>query len=325
MKMAFRNVLFFLTSSCFATQLDVETEDFLRGFSETFTSIAHLSIPEQRNTIKEMFRIPEELLEPIASTEDRIVSGRNGPINIRIFSPKKGDGLSVIVYFHRGGWVYGSVEESEMICRKMANKVGAHVVAVEYRLSPEHQFPIPLQDCYDTVKWVVSNAASFNGNPGKVILCGESAGGNLAAATALMIRDRNEFSVAAELLIYPILTSDLNRGHYDESPDKSLLSYGNMEFFIQSYLSSSEMGKEPYAFPLNSKNFSELPSTLIVTAEHDALKHEGKQYAENLRLAGVSVQSKCYPGVIHGFLDLPLAFEIQSQALEDIESWVKSL
>lgn len=306
-------------------KLDMETEAFLQNFSSMFASISHLSIPEQRLTIKNMFLIPEEQLEPIAVVEDKVISGKNGPINIRIFTPKNEGPLPVIVYLHRGGWVYGSIEESETICRRLANESGSIVVAVDYRLSPEHKFPVPLEDCYDATHWIVQNASGLkiSGDPGKVIICGESAGGNLAAAVALMIRDRNEFSLAAQLLIYPILTSDLEKKHYEESPDKSLLSYENMQFFLNAYLNTPEDGQDPYASPLKSHNASQLPPCFIVTAENDALKHEGKLYGEILQSTGINVNMKCYPGVIHGFLDLPLSDSIKNEAIKDIGVWVK--
>lgn len=303
--------------------LNSATIGFLEKFSKTFASIANLSIPEQRAKIKQMFCVPEDRLERITKIEDKVISGRHGSINARLFSPKNEGPLPVIVYFHRGGWVYGNLDESEAICRRLANETGAIVAAVEYRLAPEHKFPIPLEDCYDAALWIAENASSFLGDPGKVILCGESAGGNLAAAVTLMLRDTKQFIVAGQLLLYPILISDLERNHYDNSPDKSLLSFENMQFFWNAYLPSSEDGRNPYASPLKSKDFAKLPPCFIVTAQHDALKHEGTYYGELLHSAGVPVQTKCYPEVIHGFLDLPLADAIKKEAIEDIAAWVK--
>lgn len=305
--------------------LDVATKGFLETFSQTFASIGHLPIPDQRATIKAMFRIPESQLEAVAKVEDKVVDGRHGSINIRLFSPTNEGPLPVIVYFHRGGWVYGSIEESEMICRRLANETGAIVAAVEYRLSPEHKFPIPLEDCYDAAQWIATNAPSFLGDSNKVFVCGESAGGNLAAAVALMIRETKKFTVAGQLLMYPILTSDLKQEHYDSSPDKSLLSYGNMQFFWNMYLSSPEEGHSPLASPLKSGDFADLPPCFIVTAQHDALKHEGACYAEALQNSGVAVESKCYVGVIHGFLDLPLADSVKQEAVLDIAAWIKRI
>jgi acetyl esterase len=308
-----------------ANVLDPATADFLNEFSKTFASIANLSIPEQRAVIKKMFFTPESQLEPIRKIEDKVMFGRSGPIKVRLFSPKDEDHLPVIIYFHGGGWVYGSVEESETICRRLANETGSIVAAVEYRLSPEHKFPIPLEDCYDATQWIAENAPTFLGDPGKMILCGESAGGNLAAAVALMTLKTKQFAIAGQLLLYPVLTSDLEKKHYDNSPDKSLISYENMHFFWKMYLPSPEEGENPFASPLKSENFAGLPSSFIVTAEHDALKHEGAQYEEALQRAGVRVEAKNYLGVIHGFLDLPLADVIKKEAFGDIASWVSRL
>jgi len=246
-------------------------------------------------------------------------------MDIRLFIPKNEGPLPVIVYLHRGGWVYGSIQESEMICRRLANETGCIIAAVEYRLAPEHKFPIPLEDCYDATKWVFENATSFSGDPEKIIVCGESAGGNLAAATILMAQQENEITIAGQLLIYPILTSDLEKKHYDNSPDKSLLSYENMQFFWSMYLSSSEEGNNPLVSPLKGDGFTDLPPCFIITAEHDALKHEGASYAKALQEAEVPTQIKNYPGVIHGFLDLPLGDAAKKQAIEDITAWLKEL
>lgn len=307
------------------SELDLPTSHFLDEFSKIFASIADLSLPEQREAIKEMFRVPESQLESIERIKDLVVPGRHGSIPVRLFIPKNEGPLPVAIYFHRGGWVYGSIEESEMICRRLANETGAIVAAVEYRLSPEHKFPIPLEDCYDASKWIVENAPAFLGDPNRVVLSGESAGGNLAAAVALMMHKTNDFKIAGQLLLYPVLTSDLEKKHYDNSPDKSLLSYENMQFFWNMYLSSPEDGNNPFASPLKSENFANLPSCFIVTAEYDALKHEGARYGKALQMAGVPVQVKNYPGVLHGFLDLPLSDAIKKEAIEDIAAWLKGL
>lgn len=305
--------------------LDQKTTEFLTGFAQLFAMLDKLPIPEQRARIKEMFCLPASALEPVAKVEDCVVEGTNGPITVRLFSPKAEGPLPIIVFLHRGGWVYGSLDESEGICRKLANKTGAIVAAVEYSLSPESKYPVPLQDCYDATKWLSENAASLSGDSSKVILCGESAGGNLAAAVALMANDKKEFSVAGQLLIYPVLTSKLNKKHYDDSPDKALLSYENMQFFWDMYLNPTADKTDPYISPLDSQNFNDLPQCMMVTAEHDALKHEGKSYQEALQASGVPVEAKCYRGVIHGFLDLPLADKIKEEAFDDIAGWVKRI
>jgi acetyl esterase len=210
--------------------------------------------------------------------------------------------------------VYGSIQESEMICRRLANATGSPVIAVEYRLAPEHKFPVPLEDCYDATMWA---SAKYP----KILVAGESAGGNLAAAVALMAKDKQEFSLAGQLLMYPVLTSDLNAEHYQNSPDKSLLSYENMQFFWQAYLDSPESGNLALASPLKSTDLSGLPPAFIITADYDALKHEGEAYGKKLGNAKV----KCYPQVIHGFLDLPLREDVREEAVNDITAWIQSI
>ena len=148
-------------SLCSQTCLDSAAKDFLEEFSRMFGSIAHLSIPEQRAVVREMFIACKGVPEPVARVEDKVIPGRNGTINIRLFFPKSEGPLPILVYYHGGGWVYGSIDQSEASCRRLANGIGAIIAAVEYRLSPEHKFPIPLQDCYDATKWVAENAASF--------------------------------------------------------------------------------------------------------------------------------------------------------------------
>ncbi len=303
-----------------ATSLSAEAAAFLEGFSQVFASIAHLPIPEQRATIKKLFHIPEHSLTPIFRVENKTITGRHGEIPLRIYTPKATSDLPVIVYLHRGGYVYGSLDEAEMICRQLANITDSIVISVEYRLSPEHTFPIPLEDCFDATHWAYKNAPSK-----KLIICGESAGGNLAAAVALMNRDQKQFDLAGQLLIYPFLTTDLNPESYESSPDKALLSYENMHFFLNAYLSNAQDKENPYAAPLKSTDLTLLPNTFIIEAEHDALKHEGEAYKKALINAGVNTTHKCYLDVIHGFLDLPIAKATRNEALEDIKDWINKI
>lgn len=307
------------------TSLPVEAAAFLEGFSQVFASIGHLPIPEQRAAIKKLFHIPHERLTNIFYVENKTITGRHGENPLRIYTPKTGTDLPIIVYLHRGGFVYGSLDEAEMICRELSNTTGSIVISVEYRLAPEHTFPIPLEDCYDATLWASNNALSISGNPEKIIICGESAGGNLAAVVALMSRDQKQFSLAGQLLLYPVLTTHLEFLHYEMSPDKLLLSLENMEFFLNSYLSNSQDKENPYAAPLKCSSLIDLPPTFIITAEHDALKHEGESYAEALSEAGVCVEHACYLDVIHGFLDLPISKATRNQALQDIKVWVNAI
>ncbi len=293
------------------TSLNSETQAFLNQFEEVMGSIAHLPVHEQRKTIKEMFTPKKEDLEPIHRVEEKFLQGKNGDLPLRILSPENPQ--ATLLYLHRGGWVYGSNDESEALCRKLANATNSTVVMVEYSLAPENKFPIPLEDCYDTLTWVEQNYKN-------VIVIGESAGGNLAAALTLMPKASS--MLKGQILLYPILTNTLNKEHYDNSPDKSFLSYDNMTFFWDQYLPDAETGKKPLASPLNAPSHENLPPAFIATAEFDALQHEGKKYAE---LLGNTTTYRHYPAVLHGFLDLPIPVPQIDTCIQDIKTFINGL
>ena len=307
---------------CKENELDEDTLNFLKGFSSLMTEMASLPIPDQRSKIKEMFLPPKDQLEPIERVEDRMIKGRHGDIPLRILTPKNPNNTT-LVFFHRGGWVFGNNDESEGLGRKIANITSCNVVLVEYRLSPEYKFPIPLDDCYDATLWVENNKSSLMGSPQKVVVIGESAGGNLATAVSLKAQ-KEKLNLSGQILVYPILTHELNPEVYENSPDKYLLSYENMQWFWEQYLTSSNDGQDELASPLNV-NGVKLPKTLMMTAEFDALKVEGKEYAEKLEKAGTLVTKKEYSKVIHGFLDLPLPSSEIQRALSDIKEFVLSI
>ena len=160
---------------------------------------------------------------------------------------------------------------------------------------------------------------TFGGDPKKLIICGESAGGNLAAAVSMMARNKKGPNLSAQLLIYPIITSTIKDESYDSCPDQHFITKDAMKFFWNMYLQSAERGEDPYASPDKATDLSKLPPAIIITAEYDPLHQEAVHYAEQLRKAGVKVISKCFPGVIHGFLDLPIYKENQKTA------WIKEI
>ena len=229
----------------------------------------------------------------------------------------------MVVFYHRGGWVYGSNDEAEGLCRKIANRTHHIVVQAEYRLSPEHKFPVPLEDCYDAVNWVSNHLRQADDAELDIVVMGESAGGNLAAAVSLMAENNQRPKISAQILIYPVLTSEMNEEHYEKSPDKHLLSYRNMKWFWEQYLPHHDHGNSALASPLKAERVSSLPRTMVVTAEFDALRHEGEAFARKLKDARIDVVHKQYPSVIHGFLDIPVPSPEIENALDDISSFLE--
>jgi acetyl esterase len=259
----------------------------------------HMTVPQARAAaqgFRDLQGEPEEV-----ATEDRVVPGPAGDIPVRVYTPE-GDGPKpVIVYFHGGGWVIGDIEVCDNPVRRIANRTGAVVVSVDYRLAPEHPYPAPFEDCYAATAWVAEHAAELGGDAARVATCGDSAGGNLAAAVALAARDRGGPRLAAQLLIYPVTDFDFTTESYRQNGEGYLLTKGAMVWFWAHYLGAYDLGKDPYACPARADDLSGLPPAFVATAEYDPLRDEGEAYAAALKAAGVEVTAKRYDGMLHGF------------------------
>jgi acetyl esterase len=261
-----------------------------------------MSVPQARDAIG-AFRDLQGEPEPVGEVRDILVPGPAGELPVRVYHPEPGTALPLLVYFHGGGWVVGNIEVVDKPCRALANASRCVVASTQYRLSPETKFPGPAEDCYAATSWLAEHAGELGADPAKVGVGGDSAGGNLAAAVALMARDRGGPRLAYQLLIYPVTAPARGTrfASYRDNADGYLLTRGSMEWFWDHYLRSPEDEKSPYAAPLHASDLSGLPPAMVVTAEFDPLRDEGRAYAERLQEAGVTVNARAYPGVIHGF------------------------
>ena len=238
------------------------------------------------------------------SVVDRNIPGPNGiSIPVRIYTPISAKQTSgVAVFFHGGGWVIGSLNSHDHICRYLAQAAECIVVSVDYRLAPENKFPDGLEDCIAAARWVGSNAENFGGDPARLAVVGDSAGGNLAASVAIALRDTPKgTSLRLQALIYPVVDLDADTDSKSENGEGYLLTRNAIEHFNELYLPDQEMRTDPRASPLLAKYHTDLPRTWIQTAEFDPLRDEGQLYAEKLAKAGVEVEYKCYEGMVHGF------------------------
>ena len=217
-------------------------------------------------------------------------------------------GLPVCVWFHGGGWVVGSIETNDPTCRALANAAGAIVVSVDYRLAPEHRFPVPLDDCYAATEWAAANAASFGGDPSRLAVAGSSAGGNLAAAVALRARDEGGPRLVHQSLICPVVDKDFRRPSYVENGEGYGLSYDTMVYFWLCYVSSETDAFNPYVAPMAADDLSGLAPAFVLTCEYDPLRDEGEAYAERLREAGVPTVLSRYDGQIHALFNAGVPF-----------------
>ncbi len=252
-----------------------------------------------------------------ARSEDRTIPGPRGPLRVRIIEPwAPAPRRPVIVYFHGGGWVIGSIESHDGICRALATKVDAIVVSVGYALAPEHPFPAGLEDAVAATRWAIASAASFGGDGTRVAVAGDSAGGNLAAEVALETR-HDATRPVFQLLVYP--ATDLTRSHPSHAIFREgfMLNERSILWFLSKYLADSKDETNPRASPLFAPDLRGLPPALVLTAGFDPLRDEGRAYAEKMKAAGVAVEHRCVEGTIHGFFSFGGVFEHASRAVDD--------
>ena len=248
-------------------------------------------------------------------------------VKARIYTPKGGAGpFPVIVYYHGGGWVIATVDTYQASAQALSEKTGAVVVAVEYRKGPEHKFPAAHDDAFAAYQWVLQHAASIKGDPTKVAVAGESAGGGLAAAVSMMARDRKVALPKYQLLVYPIAGAATNTPSYQANTETMPLNKGGMEWFFKNYLRTPADGQDP-RINLVAANLKGLPPTTIIAAEYDPLTSEGKALADKLQAAGVKVNYKLYEGTTHEFFGMaavvPQAQEAQTVATDDLKEALK--
>ncbi|MCY3860114.1 MAG: alpha/beta hydrolase [Gammaproteobacteria bacterium] len=250
-----------------------------------------------------MFRVAQPTRPDISvgNVEERAIEGRNGSIPIRVYTPIGTGPFPVTMMFHGGGWVIGDLETVDAQSRQVCTQVGCVVVAVDYRLAPEHRFPAAAEDSYDATVWTHENATQLNADPTRLAVAGDSAGGNLAAVVAQMARDQGGPSLVFQLLVYPVTNGSVfETDSYHDNAEGYMLTSDSMHWFWNHYAEEGDRSN-PYASPLCASDLSNLPPALVQVAEFDPLRDEGLQYADALDAAGVDTQSHCYEGFIHGF------------------------
>ena len=285
--------------------------------------MAALDMPDmtqfEPSVVRPLFRSmgPESPVEDVARVENRTVPGPAGPVPVRIYRPKPGT-LPVLVFFHGGGFVIGDLDTHDGLCRGLANRAECLVVSVDYRLAPEARFPAAPEDCYAATRWVAENAAELGGDPDRIAIGGDSAGGNLTAVTALMARDRGGPALRKQVLVYPVTDCRFDTASYLANADGLFLTRDMMKWFWGHYLESESDGASPYASPLRADDLGSLPPALVVTAEYDPLCDEGEAYAHRLNDAGNKVTLIRYGGQIHGFLSMFELMDSGKDALDEI-------
>ena len=261
--------------------------------------------------------------EPVHAIEDRTIEGPGGALDLRIYRPSDQTGLPVCVYLHGGGFVIGSLDTHDPLCRRLANRSGVIVVSVDYRLAPEHRYPAGVEDSSAALDWVAANAAAFGGDPTRLAVSGDSAGGNLAAVAAHRAVDAGGPALRCQALIYPV--TDHGRGDHETRRAMGEIfpiPTPVMEWFHEHYFGHADSVFEPDASPLRRENMSGLPPTLVLTAGLDPLCSEGKAYADRLEAAGVAVRYTQYDRTIHGFMQMGRIIPCAQDAIDEVGDYL---
>ncbi len=255
----------------------------------------------------------------VHAVEDFVVTGTH-PTSVRLYRPTA-DSSPLVVYLHGGGWSIGGLDSHDATCRSLAVRAGVAVLAVDYRLAPEHPWPGAIEDSYEVVRWTCG-ASEQLGSGGRVALAGDSSGANLATLVCLRMRDEGLPALVGQVLAYPNTDLTLSQPSMREKSTGWGLTASDVEWFVEQWIGGATPASDPRVSPLSEPDLRGLPPAIVVTAEHDVLRDEGDAYARALAAAGVSVTHRCEPGLVHGFLGLtessPAAAAAAGRLFEDV-------
>lgn len=305
-------------------RLDSQSRAVLAARSRTpVADIGRQSVTEIRRSRDDWRRSQPVSRVELHEVSEHRVAVEGGDIAVRVYYPGPGT-APALLYFHGGGWVLGDLDHSDALCRILARDSGCVVVNVDYRLAPEHRFPIAAEDCYRALLWLADAAADLRVAGARIAVAGSSAGGNLAAAVTLLQRDRGGPEIACQLLVYPVLDSACNSASYQTFGEGFLISTPDMQWYWEQYLGRPEDALSPIACPLLARDLTGLPDALVITAECDPVCGDGERYAARLRQAGVEATLSRYDGVLHGFFAMPGVIDRAETAIAEATAFLKA-
>ena len=281
--------------------------------------------PTPADAVKALLKKQGKSTEPeaVGKVENKTIMGAGGQIPIRIYTPKGEGPFPVIVYYHVGGWVIADLDTYDASPSALVNATNAVVVSAHYRQAPEHKFPAAHNDAHAAYKWVLAHAKELKGDPKKIALVGESAGGNMAAAVSVMAREHKMQMPIYQVLVYPIADNNVETPSYVENAKAKPLNRAGMQWFFKNYFNTAADGENHLISLVDEKDLKGLPPTTIITAEIDPLRSERKAYADLLEKAGVAVRYKNYEGVTHEFFGMAAVVDKAKEAQQFVSKGLK--
>jgi acetyl esterase len=265
----------------------------------------------------------------LKSVEPLAIPAPHGTIPARVYTPKTprlAGGLApCLVFFHGGGWVIGDLDSHDVVCRKLADEGRLIVISVDYRLAPEHKFPAAIDDAIAATKWIADHARTLGIDAARLLVGGDSAGGNLAAVVTIAARDGNGPAIAGQVLIYPAIDFAMTHPSHREPETSILLTHTVIKWFRDHYLNGAADVHDWRASPARAKTLIGLPPAYVLTAGADPLRDEGDEYADRLKQAGVAVTWRHFPGQFHGFFTMGKLLQQANVAAGEIGAWLKAL
>ncbi|QHE69907.1 alpha/beta hydrolase [Rhodococcus sp. WAY2] len=300
--------------------LDANAAELIAGLrAQGMKPFAEMSVEEARAVVS-TFTGLQAPPEPVDRVEDAHYDSAGTTLPLRVYVPTGPSPHPVVLYFHGGGFVAGDLDVIDEPARAVANGTGAIVVAATYRRAPEHRFPAAADDASAALRWVSDNVEGYGGDPGNVIVMGDSAGGNLAAVTALRARDEDGPRVRGQVLVYPVIDPHATLPSREEFAEGYVISAGDLDWFWSHYLSSPDDAGNPYAVPSRAASLSGLPPALVLTTENEVARDEAEEYAGLLRNAGVDTEVIRFDGLVHGAFwmsgAVPRSSEMRSAVIE---------
>ena len=260
----------------------------------------------------------------IAAVREQAIDGPGGKLRIRLYTPHGTGSFPLLVFFHGSGFVLCSLDTHDGMCRNLCAGAACVVASVDYRLAPEHKFPAGIDDCLHATRWAAAHATELGADPTRIAIAGDSAGANMAAVTALRVRDEGGPALCGQLLLYPVTDYHTpGTPSYSENAEGYGLTRETMKWFWDHYLTDPSQGDHPHAAPLRAPALSGLPPALVITAEYDPLRDEGETYVERLRGADVPVALSRYDGVNHGFMFWVGVVDKAATAMNESCEWLR--
>ncbi|MFC0446903.1 alpha/beta hydrolase [Rhodococcus jostii] len=303
--------------------LDAHAAELIAGLqAQGLKAFEHSTVEEVRAVVA-TFTGLQAPPESVARVEEAHYDSGREEIPLRIYVPEGPAPHPVVLYFHGGGFVAGDLDVVDEPARAVANGAGAIVVAATYRRAPEHRFPAAADDAAAALQWVADNVETYGGDPENVVVMGDSAGGNLAAVTALRARDAGGPRLRGQVLIYPVIDPNAQFPSRREFAEGYVIGAGDLDWFWSNYLSSPEDAAHPYAVPSRAASLEGLPPALVLTTENEVARDEAEAYAESLRQAGVDTEAIRFDGLLHGAFwmsgAVPRSNEMRSAVVEFVK------